>query len=94
MDRTHIFFGFFISYTILNFPLSVLCLPIMLLIPCTFSPYHLPSPFPADNPPNDLHIYDSVPVLLLCFLDSIVDSCEFIAILMFIVFIFFLHNYL
>ena len=37
----------------------------MLLIPCTFSSF---SPFPllADNPPNDLHTYDSVPVLVVC----------------------------
>ena len=32
------FFGFYISYTILNLPLSIFCLPFMLLIPCTFSP--------------------------------------------------------
>ena len=61
-----------------------------------FSPI-LPSSLPTDNPPNDLHIYDSVPVLLVClvcYLDSIADSCEFIAILMFIIFIifFFLYN--
>ena len=52
----------------------------------------------ADNTPRDLHFYDSVPVLVVClgffcfcfcFLDSVVDSCEFVAILMFIVLIFF-----
>ena len=39
------FFGFYISYTILNLPLSIFYLPFMLLISCTFSPsipLHLP----------------------------------------------------
>ena len=52
------------------------------LIPAPFPPF-FPFPLLADNPPNDLHIYDSVPVLvvcLLCFLDSAVDSCGFVAI--------------
>ena len=46
MGHTYKFFGVSISYTILNLPLSILYLPIMLLIPCTFSPHspHLPSP--------------------------------------------------
>ena len=72
--------------------------------PCLFCTYHLcflfpasfplfsPFHFPADNRPNDLRIYDSVPVLLVClvcFLDSLVDSCEFVVILMFTVLIFF-----
>ena len=72
--------------------------------PCLFYAYHLfpapfppfsPFPFPAHNPPNDFHNCDSVPVLivdLVCFSDSIIDSCEFIAILMSIVFIFFFLN--
>ena len=73
------FFGFSISYTILGIPLSIMYLPIMLLNPCTFPPF-FPSPHPADNPPNYLHTYDSVPVLVVClvcfcFLDSVVDSC-------------------
>ena len=87
------FFGFSISYTILNISLSILHLPIMLLNPCTFSPF---SPFhlPADNPPNNLHICDFVPVLVVClvcfcFLDAVTDSFEFVVILMFIVLIFF-----
>ena len=61
------------------------------LIPAPFPPMSPFAPW-ADNPPNDLHMYDSVSYLLVCsvcFLDSIVDSCEFIAILMFIVLIFF-----
>ena len=84
------FFGFSISHTIFNLPLSILYLPHILLIPCTFSPI-LPAN-PPDNPPNDLHTYDSVPVLVVClvcfcfcFLDLVVDSCEFVVILMFIV---------
>ena len=61
------------------------------LIPAPFPPFS-PVPFPADNPPNDLHTYDSISILfvcLVCFLDSVVDSCEFVAILMFIVLILF-----
>ena len=44
-------------------------------------------PLPANNPPSDLHICDFVPVLvhLVWFLDSVFDSCEFIATLTFIV---------
>ena len=38
MGQAWKFFGYSISYTILNLPLSILCLPIMLLIPCTFPP--------------------------------------------------------
>ena len=119
MCHTCKFFGFSISHTILNLPLSIFYLPFMLLIPSTFSrilpslqhplplssypwvvqsflaspfpmlvltppclfwTYHLcfliPAPFPplsrfplpADNPPNDLYIYDSVPVLVVCFI--------------------------
>ena len=66
------------------------------LIPLPFPPF---SPFllPADNSPSDLHIYDSVPVVVVClvcfcFLDSVVDSCEFVVILTFIVLIFFLSK--
>ena len=87
------FFGFSISLTILNLPMSILYLSFMLLIPCTFSPI-FPLPFPADNLPCDLHFCDSVPILaihLFCFcflLGSVVDSCEFVVILLFIFFIF------
>ena len=69
-------------------------------------PIALLSPFslPADNPPNDLYIYDSVLVLVVYFvfsflsssffffLDSVADSCEFFIILMFMVLIFFLNK--
>ena len=64
-DCTYKVFGFSISYTILNLPLSILCLPIMLLIPCTFSPI-LPLPLPTDNLLCDLHFCDSIPVLAVC----------------------------
>ena len=72
-------------------PLSILFLPFMLLVPYNFPPI-LPLSLPADNPPCDFHVYVSVPVLVVClgcFLDSVVHSCEFIAILLFIVLIFF-----
>ena len=90
----HKFFGFSLSYTVLNLPLFCShqwCFLIPELFP-------LSSPFPhsANNPPNDSHVYDSVPVLAVClvcfcfcFSDSIVDSSEFVVILMFIVLIFF-----
>ena len=38
MGHTYKFFGFSISHTILNLLLSILYLPIMFLIPCTFLP--------------------------------------------------------
>ena len=73
-----------------------LYLPFMLLIPCTFSPILSPPPLPTHNPPCDLHFCDSVPVLVVClvcfcfvFLGSVVDSCEFVVILLFIFLIFF-----
>ena len=69
--------------------------PLCFLIPAPFSPF-FPFPLPVDNPPNDPHTCDSVPVLVVClvcfcFLGLAVDSCEFV-ILMFIVLIFFLLN--
>ena len=45
---------------------------------------------PSENPPCNLHFCDSFPVLVVClvsfcfFLGSVVDSCEFIVILLFI----------
>ena len=42
------------SYTILNLLLSILHLPFMLLIPCTFLPCS-PAPLPSDNPSCDLY---------------------------------------
>ena len=63
----------------------------------------IPSPFSSiphnfhrsGNHQNFLCMYDFVSVLLVClfcFLDSIVDRCVFIAILLFIFFIFFLKK--
>ena len=87
------FFDFSTSYTILIFFLSILYLLAMLLTLCTFLPFLL-LPSPADNPPYNLHFYYSVSVLVVClvcfcFLDSVVDNCEFLVILQFIVLIFF-----
>ena len=65
MDHTYKFFGFSISYTILNLPLSILYLPIMLPITCTVTSFSL-LPLPTDNPPCDLHFCDVVPVLVVC----------------------------
>ena len=96
MGHTYKFFGFSISYTILTLPLSISDLPIVLLIPCTFSSIS-PLPLSTDNPPCDHHFCDSVPVLFVCllrfcFLSSVVDSCEFVVILLFIVLIFFIDR--
>ena len=44
LGRTYKFFGFSISYTILNLPLSILYLPFILLTPCTFSSIFLCPP--------------------------------------------------
>ena len=60
VGHTYKFFGFSISYTILNFPLSILCLPIMLLIPCNFSP--IPS---SPTPLITLHEISSSVILFL-----------------------------
>ena len=80
----------------LTFPCLFCTYPIMLLTHYTFSPILL-LPLPAGNPPNGLHIYDYILILVVClvcfcFLDSIVDSCVFVVILMFIVLIFFFLN--
>ena len=66
---------------------------------CFFFPVPFPPipPFllPTENPPCDVHFSDSVPVLVVClvfvfvfcfFLGSVVDSCEFVVILLFIIF--------
>ena len=55
------FFGFYISYTILNFTLSIFYLPFMLLILCTFS-----SSLPLTPPLITLHVI-SVSVILFLF---------------------------
>ena len=46
---------------------SILYLPFMLCLPCTFSPIPFSSfPIPDNNPPCNLHFCDSVPVLVVC----------------------------
>ena len=86
IGRTYKFFGFYISYTILTLPLSILYLPFM-LIPCAFPP--------TDNPPCDLHFCNSVSVLVVCLvyfcfiLGSGFNTCEFVVILLFIFLIIF-----
>ena len=91
MGCTYKLFEFSVSYTILNLSISILCLPIMLLITCTFPPH--------SSPPL-LHCTTSLwcPCLWFCscsscllsfcfcfFLGSVVDSCEFVVVLLFIV---------
>ena len=80
MDRTYKFFGFSISYTILNTSLSILYLPTMLLIPCTFPPI-LPLPLPTENPPCDLHFSGSVSVLIVCLVFVFVFQVQLLMVL-------------
>ena len=72
----------------------------MLLDLCTIFPI-LPLPLPTENPPCDVYFSDSVAVLVVCLVfvfivvvlvvvfGSVVDSCEFVVILLFIVLTFF-----
>ena len=60
------------------------------LFPVPFPPFSL-FLIPAGNSPCDLHFYESVPVLVVCLvfvfvLGSVVDSGEFVVILLLIVF--------
>ena len=76
-----------------TFPILFLPSPVYFL-PTIYATYSLylflpfsPCPLPADNPLCGLHFCDSVPFLVVClvcfcFLDSAVDSCEFIVILL------------
>ena len=84
----------------LTFPCLFCAYQLCFLFPVPFPPFSL-LPLPTDNPPCDLYFCDSVPVLLVCLvcfcfcfwlrgrLGSIVDSCQFVVILLFIVSIFF-----
>ena len=93
-----------VSYLASVFPILFLTSPVYFLptIYASYSLYLFPHsplcPVPTDNPPCDLHFCDSVPVLVVClvcfcFLGSVVHSCEFVVILLFIFFIFFcLHK--
>ena len=94
MGHTYKFFYFSISYTILNLPLSITCLSVLFLIPCTFSPPFSPLPLPTDNPPCDLYFCDSVPVLVVAqfvfvFQVQLLIVVEFVVILLFIFLIIF-----
>ena len=66
------------------------------LLPVPFPPI-LPLALPTNNPPCDLHFYDSLPVLVVCLvcfvcvcvLGLVVDSCECVVTLLFIFLIIF-----
>ena len=83
----------------LAFPLPILSLTSSCLLYASQLCFLFPLPFPSipspptDNPPCVLHFSDSVPVLVVClvfvFLESVVDSCEFVTILLFIFLIIF-----
>ena len=91
MGHIYKFFGFYISYTILNLPLSIFYLPFMLFILCTFSPFS-----PPTTPLITLHLISISVILFLfqlfvwfCFvfvfvLGLVVNNCEFVVILLFI----------
>ena len=84
MGRTYKFFGFSTSYSILNLPLSCLFYTYRLcfLLPVPFPPFY-PLPYPTDNPPCDLHFYDSVPVLVVCFCFWFVGGGLFVCLFVF-----------
>ena len=99
MGCTYKFFDFSNSSTIPNFPLSILYLPFILLKKWYASLYHLFHvpflpfsllPLPADIPPCDLHFRDSFVFQLFAqfvfvfALSSVVDSFEFVVILILI----------
>lgn len=66
MGRTFKFSDFPVSYTVPDLPLPMLCLPIMLLMPCTAPPI---LPLPSSAPLKTLHVIsfpDSVPLLGVC----------------------------
>ena len=88
------------------FPIPFLSLPVYFM-PTNYTssslylfPLISPLPFPIENHPCDVHISDSVPVLVVClvfvfivflsfiFLGSVVNNYEFVVILLFIFLIF------
>ena len=93
MGHTYEFFGFYISYTILTFPLSIFYLPFMLLILCTFP--HSPPPLLIT-----LHVISISVILFLfqlfaqfvLFLFQVLLITEFVVILLFILICFFLDK--
>ena len=74
--------GFTQIFLFFTLPLSIFHLSSMLLILCTFPPLS-PSHSPIDNPPCDLHLYGSVPLLVVCLVCScfclgvVINNCEF-----------------
>ena len=66
MGHVYKFFGFSISYSVLNIPIYSVPTKLYFLILAPFSLVS-PYPLPTDKPPNDLHIYGSVSILLVCF---------------------------
>ena len=74
-------------------PWLFLTLCLYFLIPSPLHPFPH-TPLPSGNHQNAFCIHDSVSVLLclVCFLDSVVDKYVFIAILLFIILIFFLNK--
>ena len=96
MGCTYKFFEFSVSYTNFYISLSILCLLIMLLLPCTFSPYSSLSPCQL----NSLHVMSISLILFLfqlfaqfvfvfAFQVQLLIVVEFVVILLFIFFIFF-----
>ena len=63
MGCAYKFLGFSISYTILNLPLFC-TYQLCFLFPGPF-PLFVPFPLPIDSAPNDLHIHDSLPILVV-----------------------------
>ena len=63
LGHTYKFFGFSISYSILNLP-PILYHQLCFLFLVPFLPFS-PFSFPTDNPPCDLQFCDSVPVLVV-----------------------------
>ena len=89
IGHTYKFFGFSISYTILTLPLSILYLPSMILIPCTFSPIlPLLITLHAISISVILFLFQLVAQFVFVFLGSVLDSCQFVVSLLFIVLIF------
>ena len=65
-----------VSYTIFYLSPSILCLRIMLFLPCTFSLLFLPPSSPL-NSLCVMSISDSVPVLVVCFVFVFIVTFNF-----------------
>ena len=77
----HKFLGVSISILFLTSPCLVCTYHICFLFPVSFLPFS-PLHLPPGNPPCELYFCESVPVFV--FLDSVIDSCEFVVILLFV----------